>query len=272
MTDTIQSIIDAHVHLDLYEPTQVNEFTAPIRNTRLAGWVSVSRHLESCKQTKALQTLHPDLIYPAYGYHPEQRLPTPAELAELMVWIEQNQDSMVAIGEVGLPYYMRQEAEASGHPFDLQPYMELLEHFMKLASRLNKPIVLHAVYEDAELVCDLLDQHEISRAHFHWFKGPESAIRRMIDRGYSISITPDVLYEPEIQALVERYPLELMMVETDGPWPFEGPFAGHPTTPDMLAPAIRAIAKRKGLSVEQTARTLYENTVRLYLSKNDFRI
>lgn len=264
MSDSIHPILDAHIHLDMYDPTQVQEFAAHAQKTGLAGWISVSRHLESCKQTKALHTSQPNLVFPAYGYHPEQKLPTQAELEELTAWMEQNRDSMVAVGEVGLPYYMRHEAEASGQSFDLQPYLELLEHFVRLAAKWKKPIVLHAVYEYAELACDLLEKHAISGAHFHWFKGPESAIRRMIEQRYNISITPDVLYEPEIQNLVKHYPLELMMVETDGPWPYEGPFAGHSTAPTMLPSTIRAIAEYKGLSADKTASILFENTRRLY--------
>jgi TatD DNase family protein len=42
----------------------------------------------------------------------------------------------------------------------------------------------------------------------------------MKENGYFISVTPDVVYDEEIQLLVQRYPLEQMMIETDGPWPF----------------------------------------------------
>lgn len=113
---------------------------------------------------------------------------------------------------MGLPYYSRQEQELS-----LEPYLELLEMFIVRAKKWGKPIVLHAVFEDAKLVCDLLEKHSIRKVHFYWFKGDEKTIERMIRNDYYISVTPDVLYEKEIEELVKKYPLEQMMVETDGP-------------------------------------------------------
>ena len=41
------------------------------------------------------------------------------------------------------------------------------------------------------------------------------------------------------------YPLEQMMVETDGPWPFEGPFTGKMTHPHMMWHSISMIAEIK---------------------------
>ena len=112
---------------------------------------------------------------------------------------------MIAVGEVGLPYYLRKE---SYHPaFPIQGYLERLETFIKLAKEWDKPIVLHAVYDDAPLVCDLLEEYSITNAHFHWFKGDHKTISRMIENGYFVSVTPDVLYENEICDLVSSYPL-----------------------------------------------------------------
>ena len=77
------------------------------------------------------------------------------------------------------------------------------------------PIILHAVYEDADIVCDLLEKYKVSRAHFHWFKGSDETMKRMMKNGYYISITPDVLHKEKIRKIVSYYPLEYMMVETD---------------------------------------------------------
>ncbi|MNE63701.1 putative deoxyribonuclease YcfH [compost metagenome] len=124
--------------------------------------------------------------------------------------------------------------------------------------------MLHAVYEDADKACDILARHNVQRAHFHWFKGDEAVVRRMAASGYMISITPDAAYEEEIRELVKRYPIELMMVETDGPWPFEGPYTGRPTRPAMAADAARHIAAIKGLPEHHTAEQLMANTKSFY--------
>ncbi|MGG1550798.1 TatD family hydrolase [Paenibacillus ferrarius] len=256
--------IDAHIHLDMYPEVRAREICEELVSNNVLGLVAVSRHLASCQATQRMRELYPDRVWAAYGFHPEQALPSDAELAHLLAWIRERKDEMVAIGEIGLPYYTRTEVEVDGRHFDEEPYVELLEQFIALAAELNKPVVLHAVYEDADVVIDLLHKHGVSKAHFHWFKGSVSTIRRMIEAGNFISITPDVCYEDEIRTLVREYPLTHIMVETDGPWPFEGPFEGQETHPRMVHAVIEQIALLKGLAVAETAAIVRGNTERFY--------
>ena len=167
---------------------------------------------------------------------------------------------MIAIGEVGLPHYLRRKQ--SNIP--LKPYIELLTSFIKRAVLYDKPIILHAVYEDAPIVCDLLEKYDVKQAHFHWFKGEDATIERMIERQYVISITPDVLYEEKIQRIVQKYPLALMLVETDGPWPFEGPFENRMTQPKMIHRSIEKIAHIKEKPIEEVYETIFQNTIQFY--------
>jgi TatD DNase family protein len=203
-------------------------------------------------------------VLPAFGFHPEQPLPSEEELDRLFAWMESHTAVMCAVGEVGLPYYTRQEALASGKTFDEVPYLRLLERFIVWAVERDKPLVLHAVYEDAHKACDLLERHGARRAHFHWFKGDAAAVQRMIENGYYVSFTPDCLYDPETSSLVTVFPLSHILSETDGPWPFEGPFEGRDTHPMMVRAVVERIAAARGLSVAETAEALGANAARLY--------
>jgi TatD DNase family protein len=91
----------------------------------------------------------------------------------------------------------------------------------------------------------------------------------MIGNGYFISFTPDILYEQEIQQLAAIYPISQIMVETDGPWPFEGPFSGQTTHPSMLAQNISKIAEIKGLDPEEAGEMIRQNTIAFYKIKLD---
>lgn len=256
--------IDAHIHLDKYSADDQQRLLRESMQSGVQALVAVSTHLASSQATLALAETYPGRIMPAYGFHPEQVIPSSDEVEKLFQWIQDRHETPFAVGEVGLPYYTRQEAEASGKPFNLEPYIELLERFILLTKELDRPIVLHAVYEDADIACDLLERHHVRKAHFHWFKGAPHTIERMVKNGYFVSITPDVLYEEEIQQLVARYPLTQLMTETDGPWPFEGPFAGQQTHPRMVLDVVKAIADIKAIAAEQAAAVLYENSCRFY--------
>ncbi|MFJ7980020.1 TatD family hydrolase [Lysinibacillus xylanilyticus] len=246
-------LIDAHIHLDQYEE---NEIPALLEEAEHV--IAVSMNLPSCEKTLKLSKAYTK-VKAAFGFHPEQPLLSDAEKNVLFEWIRQHSDEMVAIGEVGLPYYLKQEKRV-----DYLPYVALLERFIVLAKELNKPIVLHAVYEDAGIVCDLLEKHQVTKAHFHWFKGDEEVIERMISNGYFISVTPDCMYETEIKQLIKKYPIELMMVETDGPWPYEGPFENKRTSPWMMDHSVEVIASIKGLTTQEAARIITRNTTIFY--------
>ena len=161
-------IIDAHIHLDQYTNKDIQLMFED--SDSIEGLVSVSFDLDSCKRNLILSKKYPK-VKPAFGFHPEQSLPTDYEIELLIEWLIQHQTDMIAIGEVGLPYYLRKEQNES--KFQFGQYIELLETFIKMAKKWDKPIVLHAVYEDAPIVCDLLEKHSVTKAHFHWFKGDE---------------------------------------------------------------------------------------------------
>lgn len=160
-----------------------------------------------------------------------------------------------------MPYYLRQEQST----INRQPYIDLLEIYIREAARLNKPAALHAVHDDAPIVCDLLEKYEMKKAHFHWFKGDFKTMQRMIENKYMISITPDVLYEREIQQLVEIYPLDFLMVETDGPWAFKGPFKNKQTHPKIIHQVVKEIVKIKQKNLNTVYDQLFDNTASFYL-------
>ncbi|MCR2804948.1 TatD family hydrolase [Paenibacillus soyae] len=258
--------IDAHIHAELYEEAEQELLLEGAFREGVRAVVAVSMDLASSRRTAALAARYPGKVHPAYGFHPEQEPPSDEGREELITWIRRRHAAgeAFAIGEVGLPYYTRTEREAKGEAFDETRHLALLEAFVKLAAELDRPIVLHAVYEDADKACDLLRRYGVRRAHFHWFKGSDETVRRMIAAGYYISVTPDIAYEDEIAALVQRYQLDLMMAETDGPWPFGGPYEGQTTKPQMVRDVARRIAEIKGLPLAETEDSLLRNTVKFY--------
>lgn len=173
----LQAIIDAHIHFDMYKESERQLILHEMDQFKVEALISVSKDLFSAKQNLALY--HEDKrIKPAFGFHPEQIVPDAHIINDIQKFIEQQHKKMIAVGEVGLPYYLRQEQSE----IPLEPYIEILEFFIQQASRFNKPIVLHAVYDDAPIVCSLLEKYSIKKAHFHWFKGDHKTIERMIQK------------------------------------------------------------------------------------------
>ncbi|MGG0077067.1 TatD family hydrolase [Bacillus wiedmannii] len=248
--------IDSHIHVDQYKDEEKSRLLKDVENSKeIKGLIAVSMNYQSCKETLSLAKRYP-FVHPAIGFHPEQPI-RKEDCEQTYKLIEDHVEDIVAIGEVGLPYYLRKEEK----DITLEPYIAVLKRFIELARKYDLPIVLHAVYEDADIVCDLLEEHKVSRAHFHWFKGSETTMKRMMRNGYYISITPDVLHKEKIRKIVSYYPLEYMMVETDGPWEFQEDVMTHPR---MIREVLKEISVIKNMSVDKVTETIYENTIQFY--------
>ncbi|MCP3030089.1 TatD family hydrolase [Halobacillus sp. A1] len=250
------AVIDAHIHIDWYEKKIQRNIINYLKKHNVTGLISVSSDLCSSMENLRLAANHP-AIYPAVGYHPEQKLPSEDELHRILKLLDKQHKHIIAIGEVGLPYYTRQHRTN----LPLQHYVRTLETFMRKAVEIDKPLILHAVYEDADLVCDLLEKHGITKAHFHWFKGTRPTMNRMMKRGYMISITPDSLFKEKIQSIIQYYPLELMMVETDGPYPFKENEITHPR---MIHDSVKKISEMKQKDLGEVYQILFQNTKDFY--------
>lgn len=54
------------------------------------------------------------------------------------------------------------------------------------------------------------------------------------------------------------------MAETDGPWPFKGPFQNQMTHPNMIIDVMKKIAEVKQLPFDKVRQQLTDNTYQFY--------
>ena len=111
---------------------------------------------------------------------------------------------------------------------------------------------------------EMLKERSAERAVFHWHKASEDVTRAIVDAGYFISVTPEIVYRERDRELVEAVPLESLLVESDAPWQYQGEFAGMPSGPWLCARVVEEVAKIKRLPVEETMYRLSVNTCRLF--------
>jgi TatD DNase family protein len=275
-------VIDAHIHLDQYPKKSLPECIERWRNAGIRGVVAVSSNLSSSYRTLELRELYPDFIFAAVGYHPEQPLPAEKEIVELESLMKWERKNISAIGEVGLPHYSLVEGNfnptslsfSTPNPFSystnvressstLERYTELLQHFCYLANQQDLPLLLHAVHDKATIALDHLVARQVGRAHFHWLKAKNEVVERIIQEGYHISVTPEVCYRERDQHLLQQIPIEYLLLETDGPWRYTGPFEGQQTSPLFLKEISEKVAKIKNTSATLIERKCDKNIMNL---------
>lgn len=209
-----RGMFDSHIHLDQLAASQIAQI---VRDPLLLGVLAVSTDLASAEKLLALKQHFPK-IHIAAGFHPEQTLIDDTQQQTLFDWIVTNQANLTAIGEVGLPHYLKRQ----NPKLDYQPYLALLEQFVVLSKRLNLPLNLHIVHDDVAIMLDLLEKYQIQYAHFHWFKTDDASLERFLYTPYFASVTPDILWNPKTQKIARTLPLDRLLIETDSPWQHEG--------------------------------------------------
>lgn len=253
--------IDAHIHLDRIDPGHRQQFMSRLAEDRLERVIAIAVDEGSCRALLRLKSDYPQQVEIAFGYHPEH--PWDEQQAEhVRQLILLHRSELVAIGEVGLPYYSLSEIQRKKGVDPL--YLARVEPFVALARELDLPLVLHAVHESTVVMLDLLQQYSIQKAHFHWLKAPIPVIKRLVECGYYVSVTPEVCYRPRDQELVLHVPRHLLLVETDAPWQYQGSFQNQPTEPKMVWNAIRTIAELWREEEAIAAQQIWENTKRCY--------
>lgn len=254
-------IIDSHCHL--HDPAFTDVRGTVVRATEHNVWGAVAVGCDLATNERTLQAAaeNAKAVWAAFGFHPEWKL-SRLDLEAVEAQIHANHARLVAIGEVGLPWYglgaaidpdaVRREAR------------ERLERLADLACRYDLPVILHAPHGAAADALAILKRRGVDRAVFHWHKATADVTREIVDAGYLVSVTPDLIYRDRDREMVERVPIESLLVESDAPWQYQGEFENVTSGPWLVARVAEEVAKIKRVPVDEAMYQLTVNTCRVF--------
>ena len=239
--------IDAHSHLHEFSDEDVKR----ILDALDILVVAVSDDLESSKRTLQLASEHPGRVKPCLGLHPWSvgEVEAPVEQAREIVRLAER-EGVDCIGEVGL--------DTKFVPQTIEKQREVFDVFVKAAKELGAFMNLHTAGTWEE-VYEIVSSAGIERANFHWYTGPHHLLEKLRESGYTISINPAVQIQKKHQEIVRRAPLEMMLVESDGPYEYRG----LKLSPLMVPQVIGVIAELKGVPVADVEEAVRRNAVRV---------
>jgi len=249
------NLVDTHAHLE-----DLENLDEAIRRAEAAGIMAIitmgsdrESSLWALNEIKRYETENLK-IYPAIGIHPWSL--ASSNIDEDVKFIEENAHRAVAIGEIGLDYWYR---EVRKNQEKKEQQRELFRRLLKIAKENGKPVSIHS--RGAWIDCvDITIEMEVKKAVFHWFTGPEEALRKLLDHGYYISATPAANYSREHRAAIRNTPLENLLLETDSPVMYRGETA----EPAHVLKSLSAVAELKGESKEKIAEKTTENARRIF--------
>lgn len=246
-------IIDTHAHLD-----ELDDLEAALEEAKRAGIiaiVAVGSTQASNEKVLNISRRYQHFVYPALGLHPwELGDLDHNKINDTLKFIEQVNQEIVAIGEVGLDYDKRVTKRA---PKELQK--AVLKDVLALARECGKPLVLHSRYAWQDCF-QLVQQAGIDtrKAVFHWFTGLSSVLQNIISAGYFISATPAAEYHEEHRRAVKEAPIDRLLLETDTPVIY-GRDLKYRSRPADLLRSLKAVAELKGMDESAVALQTTDN-------------
>jgi len=247
------SLVDCHAHMS---DDAFDEDLEDVLNRAAAQDVravlSVSETIDDAQRTLALADRYP-LLKPCAGLYPTYLDRQAA--AETLAFIREHHGRLVAIGEVGLDYWMVKEA------VDREVQREILGQHISLAKELDLPLNVHSRSAGRHTIA-LLQERGAQSVLLHAFDGKTSAAMAGIEAGYYFSIPPSVLRSRQKQKLVQELPLDRLLLESDAP--VLGPTKDQRNEPANVRLTCVYIASIKNLPVEEVARVTTANARRLF--------
>jgi len=199
---------------------------------------------------------HPH-VYAAAGIHPEDCAgASEADFAALRDLCRH--EKVVAVGEIGLDYYWKENP-----PREFQ--QEVFRRQIELALELDLPVIVHDREAHGDSLAVVRDYPGL-RGVFHCFSGSPEMAEELLKRGWYLGFDGPITYKnakraPEVAAVT---PLDRIVVETDAPYMAPVPLRGKRNDSRTLPYVIERLAEWKGVSPEEMTRITWDNGLRLF--------
>lgn len=250
-------LIDSHAHLDdeQYNHDQ-NQVILRAKEANIRAIINPGTDMVTSK--KAMQLARDnEMIYCAIGFHPhEAEQATTDDFNLLAEWSKE--EKVVAIGELGLDYY-----------YDYSPrqqQQQILIQQLDLARQLRLPIIVHDRDAHEDILNIIKSEGKGLQGVFHCFSGSWEMAKQLLNLGFYLSFGGPVTFKNAAKAkgVVEKLPLDRLLIETDCPYLSPHPLRGKRNEPLNVRIVAQEIAGIRNLDIEEVAGITTENTKNLF--------
>ena len=251
-------LIDTHCHLhdEAFDEDRAEVLTraAEVGVTRV---LTMGEGPADNNQVLMVAAVH-EAVRPCLGLHPDSaHRDTEQRLARVEAQIRRHSLDLLAIGEVGLDYWVAKEPEQR------RAQRRVLRHMVGLSREMGLPLSVHSRSAGHHTVDLLLEAGAVpGLVVLHAFDGAAKHAARGAEAGFSFSVPSSVVRSPQKQKMVRRLPLSALLLETDSP--VLAPEKGARNEPANVALAARAVAEIKGITEQEVAQATTENAHRVF--------
>ena len=274
-------LIDIHSHINFNAFKE--DADAVIQRTLEGGvWtILVGSQIDTSRRAVLYAEKYPEGIYAAVGLHPIHLIEMEVDKAEISAGenvpgfktrVEKfsyeaykslaEHPKTAAIGECGLDYYRIMNHELGIMEEEMKERQkDTFRQQITLAREVKKPLMIHCrnAYEDLLQILREEKADEIG-GDVHFFAGSWDIAKQFLDIGFYLSFTGVLTFTHDYDEVVEKAPLDRIMVETDAPYVSPVPHRGKRNEPLYVEYTARRIAEIKKLPEEQVFEQLVKNT------------
>ena len=194
-------------------------------------------------------------MYFACGIHPEEVDNLPSDYLDTLRALSEEK-KCVAIGEIGLDYYWRQDNK------ELQK--KIFTEQILLAKELELPVIVHSrdAHEDT---LNILRQYK-PKGILHCFSGSVETAKEVLKLGMYIGLGGAVTFKNAKKPVevAEFLPLDRLLLETDCPYMAPVPMRGKRNDSSYIPYVAEKIGEIKGIEAQTVIDTATENAKRLF--------
>ena len=216
--------------------------------------------IKSSKTAVEIANNH-DYIYSAVGLHPEEIPQNEEEMLKTISQIKElatKNKKVVAIGEIGLDYYWRQDNK------ELQKFAFIKQ--IELANELKLPVSIHTRDAIDDMIA-IIRKYKIENSGvLHCCPFNRELVRHGLENGLYIGFGGTSTFKSSKNAkeIVNMVPEDRILIETDSPYLSPEPKRGTKNDSSNLKYVVEKLAEYKEIEPEQMAKLTYENATRLF--------
>ncbi len=251
---------DTHAHLDDSDFDPIREQVIQrARSAGVVGIVVVGTTAVSSRRCVELARQYPDYLHAAVGIQPNYVAQAEADdwekISEMILM-----PGVRAIGETGLDGYW------DDSPMGLQ--QEYFVKHIELSVRSGRPLIIHMRDSCEEIIQTLRPFASRRRlvGVMHSFTGTWQQAQTLLDFGLYISFAGMVTFKKsnDLRDVARRVPADRLLVETDSPYLSPEPMRGKkPNEPERVLHTLRCLARVRGVTEQELARTTTANAKHL---------
>ena len=280
----IPKFIDTHGHVQ-FNAFREDGHDVVRRTIDAGGWIVIpSSQIDTSIRAIEYAEKYSEGVYAAVGLHPLHLEETRVDTSELgggqdgfnTRCEEYNREryekllsspKVVSIGEIGLDYWRKPKTKARREAYKAKQ-IDAFRAQLDLAYDHNLPVILHCRVAFSDML-QVVKDHPITKklsppGVVHSFTGDLDVLKDFLDLGYYIAYNALIFKLPHLPEVVQKTPLNRMVLETDSPYLTPPSLGDVRNEPKNVLITAQYIAELQGVSYEKVLEETTKNAITLF--------